>query len=128
MVEAASVSLGVKALAEEMGITFEKPMVFNSDASAAIVWNRIGTGQIRHLKVSQLWLQQEVLDKVISLVKVATDDNLADALTKGVDRAALEFHAAGVGMELRSDVRSLAPILEDNDEAEMKMADEGPLS
>ena len=31
-----------------------------------------------------------------------TDENLADALTKGVDSAAIAIHVAGVGMELKN--------------------------
>ena len=55
-----------------------------SDASAAIgIANRIGIGKVRHIEVNQLWLQDKVSKKEIT-IKVPTEENLADALTKPV--------------------------------------------
>ena len=96
--------MGVYAIAAELGITFERSIEINSDAGAAIgISNRVGSGKVRHIEVTQLWLQDKVSQKIIVLNKVGTDDNLADALTKGVDATAIEKHAEGVGLERRSD-------------------------
>ena len=67
---------------------------------------------MRHIEVTQLWLQDKVSQKVFALEKVSTDDNLADALTKGVDAAAIQYHLEGVGIEVRQDRHALAPELE----------------
>ena len=109
-----------------MGLKLTEPIKINSDASAAIgISNRIGTGKVRHIEVTQLWLQEKVSKKVITLEKVGTDENLADALTKGVDAEAIRKHLEGVGIELRSDRHRLAPVLDDKEaKVEMKMADE----
>ena len=57
LLKAGSVSLGIQALASEMGIEFENPIDINSDASAAIgISNRVGSGKVRHIEVTQLWL------------------------------------------------------------------------
>jgi hypothetical protein len=125
LVKGGSVSLGVKAIAMDMGMEFKKPIVLNSDASAAIgIGSRIGSGKVRHIEVNQLWLQDKVAQKVIVLQKVGTDDNLADALTKGVDAVAIQRHVEGVSIELREDRHHLAPALEGQEEAEMKLDDE----
>ena len=125
LVKAGSVSLGVQTLMRELGMTLEGPIELNSDASAAIgISNRIGSGKIRHIEVTQLWLQEKVSSREIIPVKVGTDENLADALTKGVDAADIMKHVAGVGMELRSDRHKLAPELETNASAENRLEGE----
>ena len=109
-----------------MGIEFERPIELNSDASAAIgISNRIGSGKMRHIEVTQLWLQDKVSQKVFIINKVGTDDNLADALTKGVDAAAIQAHLEGVRVELRCDRHQLAPTLEAKSAgAEYRLEDE----
>ena len=126
LVKAGSQSLGARAIASDMGIEFEMPIEFNSDASAAIgISNRIGSGKVRHIEVTQLWLQDKVSQKVFAINKVGTDDNLADALTKGVDAAAIEKHLEGVRVEIRCDRHRLAPELEKAEAgAEIKLHDE----
>jgi len=125
LVKAGSQSLGVKALAIDMGIEFVRPIELNSDASAAIgIGNRIGSGKVRHIEVTQLWLQDKVSQKIFVLNKVGTDDNLADALTKGVDAHAIQRHLEGVRVELRCDRHQLAPVIDAQRGAEMKLDDE----
>ena len=125
LVKAGSVGLGVQAIANELGIEFEGAIELNSDASAAIgISNRVGSGKIRHIEVTQLWLQDKVSSKEVVLNKVSTDDNLADALTKGVDASAIAHHVNGTGLQLRQDRHGLAPVLEGDAKAELKMEGE----
>ena len=56
----------------------------------------------------------------VAVRKVGTEENLADALTKGVGSYAFAKHTEGVGMELRKDRRSMAPALEESASAEVK--------
>ena len=66
--EAASVSIGVQSLANELGIHLQGPIEINSDASAAIgISNRVGSGKVRHIEVTQLWLQRKVSSKEVVL-------------------------------------------------------------
>ena len=123
--QATSVGIGVTSLASELGITFCNPLRINSDASAAIgICNRIGSGKIRHLAVTQLWLQHKVADKSIVLSKVGTNENLADALTKGVDADGIHSHNLGVGVEIRTDRHPLAPALAEQESADLKLKGE----
>ena len=116
----------MQAIASDMGIEFETPIAPNSDASAAIgISNRIGSGKVRHIEVTQLWLQDKVSQKVFVLNKVGTHDNLADAFTKGVDTAAIQKHFEGVRVEPRCDRHHPAPDLEAKSaDAEYKLEDE----
>ena len=80
---------------------------------------------MRHIEITQLWLQDKVSQNVFIINKVGTDDNLADALTKGVDATAIQAHLKGVRVELRCDRHQLAPTLEaKNDGAEYRLEDE----
>ena len=49
----------------------------------------------------------------MEVVKVPTEENLADALTKGVESETLKFHVRGVGAEIRNDRHEMAPATED---------------
>ena len=117
LVKAGSVVLGIQALAADLGVVYRKAPVIKTDASAAIgISNRLGIGKIRHIEVNQLWLQDKVAKGVLVIEKVPTDENLADALTKGVDAATIHKHLGGVGVEIRTDRHHLAPQLEDASE------------
>ena len=81
-------ALGFQSLARDLGWTYESRV--HSDASAGIgIARRRGLGKVRHLDVTDLWIQEQIRAKKVSLAKVAGDVNPADALTKYVDRAKL---------------------------------------
>ena len=70
LVKAGSVSLCVKAICNDLGIELTSPFEVISNASAAIgISNRIGSGKVRHIEVTQLWLQEKILKKVMVLRK-----------------------------------------------------------
>ena len=63
-----------------------------SDASAAIgISARLGAGRVRHLEAKELWIQEKVRAKQVSVSKIGTRDNRADMLTKFLDGA--QHHA-----------------------------------
>ena len=59
--------------------------------------------------MTQLWLQEKVRKGEIVVNKVGADDNLFDALKKGLDAVAI--HLEGVGIEIRNDRHRIAPEL-----------------
>ena len=110
IVKAGSVVMGIRALAADMGMEFEKPIAIKSDASAAIgISNRIGIGKIRHIEVTQLWVQGKVASKEIVIDKVPTEENLADALTKAVEAQVIGKHVFGVNAQILCDRHPLTP-------------------
>ena len=115
LVKAMSVAMGIVSLCEDLGVTFGKPIEVKTDASAAIgIASRIGLGKIRHIEVSQLWLQEKVRTGKVIITKVDTNCNLADALTKGVDANILSNDLAGVGVIIRTDRHRLAPKVDED--------------
>ena len=60
MVKGASQGMGLKAIAVDLGVTYEGPIQINADASAAIgMASRLGLGKVRHIEVTQLWIQEK---------------------------------------------------------------------
>ena len=121
MVKGASQSIGLRGLADDLGVTYKGPIQINTDASAAIgIGSRLGTGKVRHIEVNQLWLQDKVYIGEIVLNKVRTEENIADALTKAVNAETLSYHVENSSAELRRDRHHLAPRLAEDE------IDEGP--
>ena len=110
MVKAGSVGLGMESLLKDLGVEDLNETEIKSDASAAIgISSRIGIGKVRHIEVNQLWLQEKVAAGKFKIIKVPTADNLADALTKGVDASVLQNHVSGINAEILKDRHTLAP-------------------
>ena len=82
-------ALGVQSLVRDMG--WSMPITVHSDATAAIgIARRKSLGNIRHLDMTDLWIQDKICSKQIRLVKVFGADNAADMFTTSVDRSTLE--------------------------------------
>ena len=118
LVKAASVALGVKSISEDLGMRFPGKICIRADASAAIgIANRVGIGKVRHIEVNQLWLQEKVYEGKMEIVKVRSEENMADALTKALDSKGIRSHVEGIGAEVRMGRHPLAPKLSAEDEA-----------
>ena len=100
--------MGVSAIAKDMAVSLE--INIKTDASAAKgIASRRGFGKVRHIDVSQLWLQDRVNKGEIVIEKVSTKDNLVDALTKHVDSGILAKHMSCVGPVIRQLRHELMP-------------------
>ena len=112
LVKAASVALGIMSIAQDLGQVFSGKKCIRSDASAAIgIANRVGIGKVRYIEVNQLWLQEKVYRGEMEIVKVKSEENLADALTKALDSKGIKSHVEGMGAEIRKNRHQLAPKL-----------------
>ena len=113
LVKGASVALGIKGIMEDLGMPEMGKITLKTDASAAIgICSRIGVGKVRHIEVNQLWLQEKVAMGKFEIIKVPTAENLADALTKGVDASIMQRHISGINAQVSNDRHPLAPICE----------------
>ena len=91
---------------------WEVRVKIKTDASAAKgIASRRGAGKVRHIEVSQLWIQQEVATGRIKIVKVKGVDNVADILTKHVDNATLSKHCQQLDTTRRQDRHTLNPAM-----------------
>ncbi len=100
--------MGVSAIAKDMAVSLE--INIKTDASAAKgKASRRGFGKVRHIDVSQLWLQDRVNKGEIVIEKVSTHVNLADAMTKHVDGSKLNSHMLSVGLVIVQSRHELMP-------------------
>ena len=62
------------------------------DASAAVgIVMRKGLGKVKHIEVTQVWLQEKVAEGLISVMKVGAKENVSGGLTKGVSGSEVEW-------------------------------------
>ena len=107
----ASTGLGLQALAADLHIHLNLEIL--TDATAAIgICRRRGLGKIRHLHVSDLWVQDRLRCGDFKLTKVLGTDNPADFLTKHVSRDIMVRHMETIGICSESGRAGSAPTLE----------------
>ena len=81
IVKGASVALGITAMLDDLGIQVQ--VVIATDSSAAKgIGSRRGLGRVRHIELSELWVQDQVSKGRIQLLKISGGDNFSDSLTK----------------------------------------------
>ena len=83
--------------------------MYTDSSTAKSIANRKGTGRVRHIEVCQLWIQQEVANNRIEIIKVKGENNIADVLTKHVDKCTLLKHLERINVERRTDRHHLNP-------------------
>ena len=84
--KAASEGLGLQSIALDLGLGLALRMHTDSSAAQGIC-ARSGIGKVRHLAVSQLWIQERLREGTLTLHKVWGEMNPADLLTKHLDGA-----------------------------------------
>ena len=89
VVKAASEGLGLQSVARDFGLAVEVRLHTDSSAALGIV-NRSGIGKVRHLAVSQLWVQEKLRDGTFTLYKCRGEMNPADLFTKHLDQVKIK--------------------------------------
>ena len=99
-VRGACEALGAVTLLSEMG--YEVKARLHVDASVALgIMQRKGGGQVRHLSVGVLWLQEQQLRKAVEMLKIHGPKDPADLMTKGMSREAIAQHLCRMCIEFR---------------------------
>ena len=81
LVKGASVGLGLLGMLADVGVN--RSLVIHTDASAAKgIASRRGLGKVRHIELSELWVQDQVARGRLKIVKVNGAENFSDSLTK----------------------------------------------
>ena len=71
--------------------------------------SRRGLGKVRHVEVSQLWVQEKVGSGEIELRKADGSMNLVDALTKHVDHECMSKHMSNTNQLVVEGRHALMP-------------------
>ena len=89
--------LGLQSLFADWNLKLQLSLHTDSSSSKAIA-SRRGTGKSnRHIQTRMLWLQERVAAKHLRVVKVASESNPADMLTKALERSKIEEFCAEIG-------------------------------
>ncbi len=85
--------------------------VFTDSRAAKSISARRGAGRVRHIEARELWVQDRVAKGELKMVKVNVkgEENVADSLTKHVDRQKVGRYVEACGMVRRSGRRELSP-------------------
>ena len=98
MVKGGSVALGFQAMIGELGEKLGIELKCDASAAVGMVMRR-GLGRVRHIDVTQLWLQEKAASGQISIKKVGTKENVSDCLTKGVSNPEMQWAMMEVGQQ-----------------------------
>ena len=99
MVEGATRAIGARTMLDEIGVKVNLTLATDSSAAKSL-GSRRGTGKIRHLATKWLWLQAEVANGSIRLVKVPGEKNPADVLTKYKSRSEIARSSNEMSIDL----------------------------
>jgi hypothetical protein len=103
-----SEALGIQSVARDLGVELQPEV--HADSSAAIgICRRSGIGKVRHLAVSQLWVQDLVRSRECSLHKVLGTENPADLMTKPLPRSEIDGHLGRLGLSRATGRAETAP-------------------
>ena len=98
IVKGSSIGLGMRALLEDLGESVKVRVVTDATTGKSLA-GRKGLGKVRHIEVSELWVQEAVKNEQIELVKIKGTFNPADLFTKHVDRATQDKIVEALGGE-----------------------------
>ena len=77
--------------------------VLCGDSSAALaIANRQGLSKLKHIRLGELWIQEKIRDKELTVQKVDGESNVADLFTKYLTEAKVEQHCEVLNCQRRS--------------------------
>ena len=91
--------IGIAQLMEGIGREVKVEVYVDSSAALAVV-GRKGNGKLRHIRVSEMWIQEIAQDGLISYRKVAGAKNAADLMTKHVPAPLATQHLQGMYLRI----------------------------
>ena len=81
--------IGLSQMAQDWGLSMQGRVHVDSSAALAVAERR-GNGKLRHVRVCNLWTQEEVEKEELRIQKIPGEWNPADALTKGLGQEKVE--------------------------------------
>ena len=74
-------ALGISGVLKDLGINLAAAVSTDSSAAKGIA-NRRGLGKLRHIELSELWVQDQTARGRITIYKINGSENSSDSLTK----------------------------------------------
>lgn len=111
MVKGGCLGIGMQRIMSDLEVKADIEISIDASAAKGIA-SRIGFGHVRHIEVSQLWLQEHVSIGKLKVNNVDGGDNLADALTKHVSKEILTKHLSKVNSVIVAGRHILSPAVD----------------
>ena len=102
--------MGLRSIGNDIGLDLKTLILTDASAALGIVRRR-GLGRIRHLDVTDLWLQEQVRNKELDVQNISGADNMADLLTKNLARQLMVKHLTSMNIFPESGRAETAPLL-----------------
>ena len=102
MIEAVVRSKGLRSLALELGFRNVSNVVWlgtDSSAAKSFVCRR-GLGRMRHIEIRDLWLQKEVREGRLKVMKITGSENPADLMTKILNVGEIKERLGGLNLTI----------------------------
>ena len=99
-IKASAETIGILQMAEGLGRNVGGEVYVDSSAVLAVV-GRKGNGEVRHIRIGQLWAQQVAEDEVLAYRRIQGKTNPADCCTKNVNQAILDGAVEKLDMQIR---------------------------
>ena len=93
--------IGIAQLMEGLGEEVKVAVLVDSSAALAVVGRR-GNGKLRHIRVSEMWIQEVAHDGIISYRKVAGSRNSADLMTKNMPSTLATQHVESMYLKIHA--------------------------
>ena len=101
LVKAVSETLGIRNMMSFAGKELFLEVFTDSNAAKGIV-QRSGSGKVKHLEAKQLWVQEVVETKEVTVTKVPRELNFSDSLTHHWSASDGYGHLTSMGLEWKS--------------------------
>ncbi len=98
----------MKGLLGDAGVELEAQVHTDANAAKSIASKR-GAGRVRHIEVLEVWVQDRAAKGELTIVKVQSERNLADVVTKHVERSKMDEHMRNCGFVRKSGRHELCP-------------------
>ena len=83
--------MGLQSVGRHLNTELSIHLYTDSSAAMGMV-ARKGMGRVRHFDVGELWIQDAVNQRKITVSKVKGEESPSDILTKNVDRGLIQEH------------------------------------
>ncbi len=100
--------LCAKCVMEDLGVEVRVQVSTDSSVAKSIV-SRRGAGRVRYIQVWELWVQDRVAKGELIAMKLKGESNVADGLTKHVERNKMDEHMKVRGVVRRSGRHEFCP-------------------
>lgn len=79
--KAAAQAMGIQSLLNDLGVNLGIGLHTDATTGRAMATRR-GLGKVRHIAVNELWLQEKVAKRQLTILKIKNNFNVADSFTK----------------------------------------------